>query len=244
MNTLQRCASSALVAFPVLVASGCIFEPAVEGSGVAVTEQREIGTFSHIEFEGGARLEITVGGEPSLEVTADDNFLELIVTELRGDTLVIEPTKKLAAKTPLVYRITTPSLTSLAAAGAAEGVITGIDSDEFALRVAGAVEITLEGRADTFTIDLAGAGDVNAQSLAAKSVSIDIAGAGDVMVSASDSLDVSIAGAGDVRYVGDPNVSKSILGGGSVTKASGLDAVDTEDVEEGAHPSAADTPAA
>ena len=65
----------------------------MEGSGVPRTEEREVGAFDRIELSGSGRLEVTTGPLSALSVTADDNLLGLLRTEVVDGTLIIERTR-------------------------------------------------------------------------------------------------------------------------------------------------------
>ncbi|MEM9413616.1 MAG: DUF2807 domain-containing protein, partial [Planctomycetota bacterium] len=72
-----------------------VFEPGVAGSGVMMTEARAVGEFQKIKLSGSGSVIVQCGNENSLTVTADDNLLEWIQTEVRGDTLFITSTKNI-----------------------------------------------------------------------------------------------------------------------------------------------------
>jgi hypothetical protein len=62
------------------------------GSGTIVSETREVGSFDRIEVSSGIAVEINVDPGAPAGVTSvyDDNLQDKIITEVNGDTLVIE----------------------------------------------------------------------------------------------------------------------------------------------------------
>ena len=62
----------------------------IKGSGDAVTEERDVGSFKRIESSGSADIFVTIGDELSVKVTLDDNLIDLIETKVRGKTLKID----------------------------------------------------------------------------------------------------------------------------------------------------------
>ena len=64
----------------------------VRGSGNLVTETRDVGSFTRIDVRGGANVELRVDPSvlQSVSVTYDDNVVDFIVTEVDGNTLVID----------------------------------------------------------------------------------------------------------------------------------------------------------
>src|SRR5262245_36057785 len=63
---------------------------AVKGSGTRKEEVRQVGDFSGVQVGRGFKANIAVGPSTSLKISADDNLLPLIKTEVRNGDLVIE----------------------------------------------------------------------------------------------------------------------------------------------------------
>lgn len=92
-----------------------------------------------------------------------------------------------------------------------------IDQPELEVNMAGAGDVTVDGKTEKLSISTAGRGDIHAKDLIAQVVEIDIAGHGDVETSPIESADISIAGHGDVKLYTEPkHVETSIMGSGSV----------------------------
>src|SRR4051794_35860681 len=82
----------------------------VKGSGVSKTETRTVGEFHAIRLNGAADLNITIGQQPSLTVTADDNVLPIIETDVHDGTLVIGNRDSYNTNVGVKITIVTPSL--------------------------------------------------------------------------------------------------------------------------------------
>lgn len=210
----------------------------VKGSGVSKTEQRSVDTYTAIEVGGAFELEVVAGQNPSLEITADDNLLDLIKTEMRGSTLVISTRQSINPKTKLLIKTTTRTLESIDASGACEIRVSQVNNDNLRIETSGAGEVDasvntkslsiettgagnvkVSGSTQSFSIETSGAGEVRAQNLQAQVVKVDVSGAGDVEVHASAELDVRVSGAGEVTYTGNPKiVNQSVRGAGSVRR--------------------------
>lgn len=187
-----------------------------KGSGVVTTQSREIEAFEKLEFAGAGNIDLVVGGETHLEVVADDNLLEDIVTEVVDGVLKINFKESLAPSQTIQFKIITDQLNSLQIAGSSRSVITGIESENFDISIAGSADIECSGIAEKTTIDIAGAGSIKALDLTSRYAKLSISGSGSVEINAVDELGVSIAGSGKVRYTGSPTISQSIAGVGSV----------------------------
>lgn len=218
----------------IVVASSCNF--GLEGNGNVVTDLREQAPFSEIEIAGAFEIELKEGDSYFLEVEADDNLLDNIISGVANGVLTIENETPVRKATALRLKIQAREITSIDLAGAsdlrtvskltskrlevdgagASQIDLDFRGDELRVDLSGASEVKLDGRARNLLIDVAGAAEVDAEDLAAKFVSVEIAGAGDVTVNAAKALDIDISGSGEVKYKGQPKITKKIAGAGSI----------------------------
>ncbi|MBK9125914.1 MAG: DUF2807 domain-containing protein [Chloroflexi bacterium] len=218
----QRRLIFAAALFVLLVGAACTTDngpiETVTGSGNVTTETREVSGFSRIEMSSGGEIVVRVGDAESLTISAEDNFMPLIKTEVRSGWLVIshEQNKSLSPTRPLVYTITVPRLQEVKVNGGGPVTATGIDEDSFAVTVSGSSNFTLTGTAQTQSYSINGSGFVNATELTGTRATVTITGMGNVDVNVSDSLDVTISGSGTVTYAGSPDVTENITGQGQV----------------------------
>lgn len=192
-----------------------------EGSGVLITEQRDVSGFDRVSFEGFGTLIITHGSEESLTIEAEDNILPRIETKVRGGTLeigfntnrwqdIVRPTKS------ITYTLTVIALDGIALSGAGSIEANGIDAERFDVTLSGAGSIEISGYAGTQEINVSGAGSYDSGELQSESIDVNISGAGSATVWATESLDVNISGVGNVSYYGDPQVREAISGLGNL----------------------------
>lgn len=210
----------------------------VVGSGIVKSETRVLSGFSGVSLGIPAKLTVVQNGTESITLTADDNILPLISTDIVGGVLKIRWTEKSLNLSIKNLRITVnlKDVNSLAVEGSGDILADGLrfaelraaigGSGDIQLRnlagdkvkasVAGSGDVLLTGNVTVFEASIAGSGDIKAERLTAKTVSVSVAGSGNAVVSASDTLKVSVAGSGDVRHYGTARVSSSIAGSGSV----------------------------
>lgn len=190
----------------------------VRGSGDVVTEEREVSGFTSISLQGVGELVIDQTGSESLTVTADDNLLPYIETQVRGRELIItiQEDTTLSDITELTFHVTVDSLDSLELTGAGDVELLHLENDTWDVNLSGAGNITVSGQVDTQTIVISGAGSYNGEALISQAASIENSGAGMAIVQVSDSLNVNISGLGSVEYIGDPTVEQTITGLGTV----------------------------
>lgn len=203
----------------ILSAAGCM-EPGIPGSGASRTEVRDISDVDRVSIRGAGKLNIQCNENPSLEITTDDNLLNLISTTVQDRQLQIQSEQRINPTVGPNYLITTGQLRELKTSGSASVTAGGIDTDDFQIHAAGSGSFTVSGTADVVRINIAGSGKADLTQLIARSVRVDVAGSGSVRVNASETLDISIAGSGSVRYIGNPQVSQSIAGSASIKQIS------------------------
>lgn len=220
--------------------AGCTLE---RGSGQIETVERDVTGFERIELEGSGRLEIVQGRTEGVSVTADDNLLEYITTEVEGDTLIISTVNRrngmLLTIWPTedpVFRVEVKDLTKISIAGSADTRVDALetpelevdvsgsgsldirelDTDRFEFGVSGTGEATVAGRADEVRIDVSGSGDFDGTDLESERAEVSISGSGDAILWVSEDLEVDVSGSGSVDYYGSPSVDQQVSGSGSV----------------------------
>jgi hypothetical protein len=212
----------------------------VAGSGRVEREDRDVSNFKTVTLAGSGELVIQQGSTEELTIEADDNLIPLVLTNVSGGDLTIrwEDGVNAIPSKPVRFLLTVKDLTNvnltgsgsltaddftgdsltISISGSADAHLNAVTLNDLTTSISGSGNIIASGSANTFTIKVAGSGDVKAVDLKASTVNVKVAGSGDADVWASDKLNVSVAGSGDIRYRGEPkNVSQSIAGSGSVT---------------------------
>lgn len=212
-----------LLCVPLLLwcVSGCnliLSMKGTPGSGVIVSESRDVVDFEKVKLTGALDVEYFSADAYNCEIEVDDNLQEFVTAVVDGGILQISITESVRPTDSVKVRITSPTLSEVGLSGACDLTAKDIVNDSFTLKISGAADVVLTGQVEKMTISLSGAGDVDATGMVAQDVNVGISGAGDVQVTAERSLNVGISGSGNVRYQGNAEVSKKISGAGSVTK--------------------------
>ena len=210
----------------------------VIGSGNSMTEEREIAGVEGVVLSFVGDLRITQGDEEKLVITADDNMMPLITTEVRNGVLTIgsKSTVGMQTTTRLQYDLTVRDLNSVRLMGAGNASMEGLETDNLALGLAGAgnlsiqnvdaagIDATLSGLGNMeisgatarLAVELTGAGNFSGGDLRSGAADVRITGLGNATVWAVETLDAAITGAGNIDYYGDPAVTQAVSGLGRI----------------------------
>ena len=169
----------------------------------AADEVREVAAFSHLVVKGDYVLEVREGAGRSVALSGASKDLALIKTEVRGDTLFIEKRRRTDPDRVDVV-VDFETLDSLSVLGSVSGRVSGLDSRDLELLMAGSVRLDATGDCGDIVMELEGSTKLDAQELVCERVRLTIAGSGDAEVHATAELSVSIAGSGRVDVYGDP----------------------------------------
>ncbi len=227
--TLLLLASSGLM-------GSCIDIKGVKGDGNVVKEERAISGFTSLEVSGAFHVYLYQGKSEALTVEADQNLMQYIKTEVKGDKLEIYTEKSIRKATELNIYLTFEELEMIDISGAVsitgenmmqfeELFLDGSGASEIQLNMevarlvvdfSGASEIELVGNAKTATFDLSGASEIDAYDFIISHCELEVSGASDARLHVTGNLEVEVSGAASVRYKGNPHLKSDISGAGSL----------------------------
>lgn len=236
---MKKAISIALLMLALLTTAGCGFSfNRVVGSGNLITDTRTVNNFDSITLDGLGQVTLTQGDTEGLALTAEDNLVPFIRTNVSNGTLVIsfDPRAGIAPTRAITFDIKFKALKSLALSGAGSIRAAGLKSDRLALTIngAGTVQLTdlaanelnvsmngagnvsVAGQVTRQSVTVNGLGNYSADDLKSDIASISVAGTGNTTVWVNQTLDVTIAGAGSVSYYGAARVTQRITGLGRV----------------------------
>ncbi|MGE4561220.1 MAG: head GIN domain-containing protein [Desulfobulbus sp.] len=193
--------------------SGC-----VQGSGSAKKESRSLSNFHALEVEGAYTVRIACQKDQSVEISADDNLLPVILTEVQDGILRVTSKKSICASAPMTLTISVETLDLIRSSGANEFQVQNLKGDALEVELSGSSTMTLDGTVDELDAKIDGASGLVAGKLKAQQVSVAISGAGSAEVHAGKRLQGDISGVGSIRYAGQPSeVVRNITGWGDIT---------------------------
>lgn len=191
----------------------------VKGSGIKATETRAVAAFTAIEATGVGKLKLRVGDQDSLKISADDNLLPLIKSEVKDGVLVLSTKGATNSKTDILFEATAKTIKRLENSGTVSIDAQGFNGGELSVQTSGVGSITLVGRVDSLKAQLSGVGSLDADGLTADRVQTDLSGVGSASVRAEKSISGSVSGIGSLVWKGAAtDVSTSVSGIGRVSK--------------------------
>lgn len=196
-------------------------DPAPSGSGKAASELRTVAAFESIKLSGAIDLELRIGPQLRVEISADDNLLRYVTTKVKNKTLTVEldrsPGESIRTKAPMRAVITAPSVTAVAVLGSGDAVVSGVTGDQFTMAVSGSGSVRASGTAKRVQAAINGSGEISSKDLTAGSATVAVHGSGTISVHAKDAITAAISGSGDVEVYGKPaNVTRIVDGSGEV----------------------------
>lgn len=221
----SRIASLVLVAILFVSATIMACENAVRGSGNVVREVRETPHFSAVSVSSAIKLVVTQDPGFEVVVSADDNLLTYIITEVSGNTLRIgvEPMTALRGYKEITVYVSAPVFEKISCSGAAEVEGTGMLSQEsLQIKCSGAGNVNLQVESNYLEVDGSGASDIRLEGTV-RSLRADVSGASDMKSYGLECLmaEVGLSGASDIQITATENVTGKASGASSLNVRGG-----------------------
>ena len=232
-----------LVVILLLVAGLFIFPSCekVVGEGPLVTQTRTVGNFTGVSSEMSGKVNFTIAPDYKVEITAQQNILDVLNTNVVNGVLHIEFKNNVRVKEheDLLINITGPYADYFRLSGSGNMNVQGdITANNLKVTLSGSGDITVQNAviADKIDTDISGSGNISIAGGSAVNEDVDISGSGkvemagvdaqnavthtsgsgDVKLALSTNLDAHISGSGSVYYHGNPIISTHISGSGRV----------------------------
>ncbi|OGS70480.1 MAG: hypothetical protein A3F91_10405 [Flavobacteria bacterium RIFCSPLOWO2_12_FULL_35_11] len=212
----------------------------IRGNRNVVSEERSIRSdFEIINVQQGINLTITQGKPTDIRVEADENILDLLITEVKNNELNIYFEKNVnQAKARNVY-LTTENISKIKASSGAsvksENTIqaTSLDLDSSSgstMKIHASANyiksesssgssIKLYGKCNTFSAEASSGSNINAQELKTANAKTATSSGASIDVFVTGKLTAKASSGGDIDYEGNPSeVDKETSSGGSVSK--------------------------
>src|SRR5215510_7058572 len=157
----------------------------VTGEGPVVTQTRSINNFTGISSEMSGKVNFTIAPEYKVEITAQQNILDVLNTNVVNGVLHIDFKNNVRVKEheDLLINITAPYADYFRLSGSGNMNVQGdISANNLQVTLSGSGDITVQNAviADKINTDVSGSGNISIASGSAVNEDIDISGSGKV----------------------------------------------------------------
>lgn len=225
----------------LIATSSCMFDGfGIKGNKNVVSEDRKVTSeFSGLKVSQGIHVFLSQGNETSISIEADENIIDLLVTEVQGDVLKIYFDKNVSkAKAKNVY-LTTDNISSIkVSSGSSVSSESTIKSENLKLSsssgaslklsvnasgiicsASSGAHINLNGSTDSFDGDASSGSHIKATNLSARIAKANVSSGAGISLHASEELDARASSGGNISYEGNPTIlDRNKSSGGSISK--------------------------
>jgi hypothetical protein len=194
---------------------------AITGSGVLITEIRDVSEFSGVEASSISTVTFVPGTEPGVVIEADNNLISLLEARVENGVLHLGPkTGTLIISGTIRYTVTYVALDSIVLSGSATGEAAALNEDDLSITLSGSSTLTLMGQVSTLNLTESGSSTLNAFLLTAQQVSTTMSATSSAQVTIEDALTATLSGSASLVYRGDAtNIQQVVSGSATIQKA-------------------------
>lgn len=179
-----------------------------QGSGVAKTirlatepfTKLAVGQFAVLNNTRSISVDVVISDDEFIEITADDNLIDLIELSYSHDFLriALSHDSHVVTKTPILIKVSTAVLKQVNGNDVADIKVSDIDQDGFAAYGRGTGSISLAGKVHHLTLHTLGAGDIDAKDLRANVLFASIYSSGNITSTCVFDVTTTIGGSGNI----------------------------------------------
>ena len=240
MNT-KSIAATAILILAALSLNSCedLGFGCIRGNGDLTTESRVVSGFDGVEVNGSFVVYVDSGDVTSLLVEADENLLDEIRTQVRGNNLVIETYRDrcLNSRNDITIYVTTPNIEEITLVGSGSIYCDEYETSELHVELTGSGSVFLDNiSSNEADVDLIGSGTIRGTIDAHSAVlrvegsgvirlegsahhaNMDMLGSGSILARelTTDIADVDITGSGSVEVYATDLLEARVTGSGTV----------------------------
>lgn len=241
MSTLAKIIVSTLLSLSLF---SCNFDfninSGVKGNGNVITEERTVSeSFNTIKASEGLAVILTQSNTESITVEADENLMDLIVTEIEDGVLKIHTrenigkskSKKIMVNVKALSRITSTSGSSVSSTNTISSnqislkstsgsrLKIDINATEVNCKSTSGSSMSLSGKTDRVIAEATSGSRIKAEDLIAESGEIKATSGASASVNTSEKLIAKANSGASIKYYGDPEfVEKNDAVSGSISK--------------------------
>ncbi len=188
-----------------------------QGNGELGEAHRRLPPFNAIYLLIPATLDYRPAAFSQLTLTTDSNLLEIITTEVDGDTLIISASEGFSSRQPIHISSSSAALVAATLQGSGGLRIYDAEAATLQLTVLGAGSIAATGQVDTLSANIQGSGVIDTFALTAEGCQLSLQGSGALQSLCRSRLAANLLGSGSIRVDGSPLEKQlSRLGSGAI----------------------------
>jgi Putative auto-transporter adhesin, head GIN domain len=216
----------------------------IEGSGTLAEETRAINGISAVQLSMQGTLHIEIGSTASLRVSAEDNLLPSIETNVHGGELEIRatPDVDLRPRQPIDYYLTVPSLDRIGISSSGDVEAGALTTSHFEAAISSSGSLSIEslqaetvnveisssgsltiagGAVQSQTVRISSSGDYGAKELQSDEASVRLTSSGSATIRVLNRLEGNLTSSGNVYYLGSPQVTVDTSSSGRAVQIGG-----------------------
>jgi len=203
MKKLRNIILQLLLISSCLINVSCedIWNRCVDGNGDRGVENRALDEFERIEINGDFEVQIDTGQVSSASVETDENLIDLIVTHVSGNKLIIETRDGVCIRPthPVEITVSTRTLREITLNGSGLAYCYGLNTENLSLNLSGSGHIECDNVETTVAnLELEGSGLINCNLI-------------------TENLATQIEGSGEIKLHGECiNADHKIIGSGNI----------------------------
>jgi hypothetical protein len=216
----------------------------INGDGNQVSLERTTTDYDQIAISGFFDVELIDGREGNLTLKEEQNILDHIITEVKGNTLnirvkngynlkpsswkkgvsIIIPVEtitalRLSGSGDIVGKTTLKASNFETAMSGSGDIAIELDVNSLTASMSGSGDMALGGSTTDFDASISGSGNINAYDLIADNVNATVSGSANIEVTANKAIDAKVSGSGNIDYRGNPEkISTKVSGSGNISK--------------------------
>ena len=216
------------------------FNTGVKGNGNVQIEKRTINeSFTAIHASEGLDVYLTQGNNEDISVEADENLLDIIVTEVVDNTLKIHCKENIGRSKSQKVMVTFNDISKIVSTSGSDVYSTNtINSENLELKSTSGSDMKLDvntsvlnckstsgsdlkisGKTDKLIAEATSGSDIKAGNLIAQSSQVKATSGADITINTQKELTAKATSGGDIKYYGNPEkVDKSDGVSGSIRK--------------------------
>lgn len=239
--TFLRASLLALAAAAVAASCTLSVGGGIRGSGDVTSETRSVSGFSVVAVTNQGDLDVEIGGDEKLVVTAEANLLPHITSQVRDGKLILGTARGVSLRPtkPIRYILTVRALEGLETSSSGDIKADRLEAERFSLRSSSSGDIDVGelsaneltaslsssgdvsitgGQIDFLDLDLSSSGDYDAEEVGCRQASVRITSSGDASIRVEERLEATLTSSGNLYYRGDAQVDARTTSAGKVRR--------------------------